>query len=128
MKMNVKRAKLVAAAVVAIAVLAVAYYYLTGGFGGTPAGPGKYDELARCLTDKGAVLYGLATCPHCIEQKELFGSSFQYVTYVECSQQQALCTAKGVQFVPAWEIDGAIEVGVKPLATLAQEAGCPVPA
>ena len=44
----------------------------------------RYDNFARCLAEKKAVMYGLYWCEHCAEQKELFGASFQYVPYVEC--------------------------------------------
>jgi len=125
MKIQAKYLKLAAVAAMAIVALYFIGSYITGGFGAVQPGEGgKYDKLAKCLTDKGIVMYGLSTCPHCLEQKELFGDSFKYVTYVECSEQQSLCTAKGVQYVPAWEIDGKIEVGTKPLDELARIAGC----
>ena len=44
----------------------------------------KYDSFAKCLATKQAKMYGLYWCPHCIEQKEMFGEAFQYVPYVEC--------------------------------------------
>src|ERR1700756_4791741 len=44
----------------------------------------RYDDFARCISAKGAKMYGAFWCPHCEEQKEQFGSSFQYVNYVEC--------------------------------------------
>ncbi len=44
----------------------------------------KYDAFAQCLATKQAKMYGLYWCPHCIEQKEMFGESFHYVPYVEC--------------------------------------------
>lgn len=126
MKISAKYLKLAAVAAVAIVALYFVGSYLTGSFGIAQPSTGKYDELAKCLTGKGIVMYGLETCPHCLEQKELFGDSFKYVTYVECSEQQSLCTAKGVQYVPAWEINGKIEVGVKPLDELARVAGCEI--
>ncbi len=33
----------------------------------------KYDKFAQCLATKQAKMYGLYWCPHCIEQKEMFG-------------------------------------------------------
>ena len=30
-------------------------------------------------------MYGLYWCPHCIEQKQMFGEAFHYVPYVECA-------------------------------------------
>ena len=29
-------------------------------------------------------MYGAWWCPHCVEQKEKFAASFEYVPYVEC--------------------------------------------
>jgi hypothetical protein len=53
----------------------------------------KYDTFAKCLTAHGAKMYGLYWCPHCIEQKKMFGESFRYVDYVECAVK-GLCPAK----------------------------------
>ena len=47
--------------------------------------PGKYDDFAVCLKDKGATFYGAFWCPHCQAQKELFGRSEKLLPYVECS-------------------------------------------
>ena len=33
----------------------------------------RYDGFAKCLATKQAKMYGLYWCPHCIEQKEMFG-------------------------------------------------------
>ena len=44
----------------------------------------KYDAFAKCLATKQTTMYGLYWCPHCIEQKEMFGDAFHYVPYVEC--------------------------------------------
>lgn len=62
------------------------------------------DEFAKCLTDKDFVMYGAVWCSHCKEQKNMFGSSFQYINYVECPDNINLCKEKGVDGVPAWEI------------------------
>src|SRR5271154_1875582 len=44
----------------------------------------KHDAFARCLKDRGVKMYGAYWCPHCVEQKEKFEASFEYVPYVEC--------------------------------------------
>jgi len=123
MKFKRKHLTAFAAALVLIAIGYMTWNYYSGSTV-TPPGPGQYDAFAKCLTQKGAAMYGLKTCSHCADQKAMFGNSFQYVTYVECSEQQALCNAKGVTAVPSWEINGKIEVGVKPLADLSTEIGC----
>lgn len=85
--------------------------------------------LASYLTAKGARLYTAYWCPHCHEQKELFGrEAAAKLTVVECApdgrnSQKALCDAKGIEGYPAWEIDGQIDTGVKPLGRLAELSG-----
>jgi len=70
--------------------------------------PGRYDELATCLKEKGANFYGAFWCPHCLEQKQLFGrKSAKLLPYVECSTQNGkaqlqVCTDKEIQGYPTW--------------------------
>src|SRR5437868_2410638 len=67
----------------------------------------RYDSFAKCLASKQAKMYGLYWCPHCIEQKEKFGKSFQYVPYVECAvkgsrDMVAECKTAGAKYFPSW--------------------------
>jgi uncharacterized membrane protein/glutaredoxin len=85
--------------------------------------------LADHLTRIGAVMYTAYWCPHCHEQKELFGKeAAARLKIVECApdghnSQKALCDAKKVQGFPTWEINGTVDSGVKPLARLAELSG-----
>jgi len=96
-------------------------------------GPGKYDDFARCLTEKGMVEYGAYWCPNCAEQKRMFGKSFKYVNYVECDARgkngnPGLCDAKGVTGYPTWiTAEGEELRGVQQLETLARISGCGLP-
>ncbi len=92
------------------------------------------DRFAKCLTDKGAAMYGVFWCDHCHEQKELFGDSFKYVKYVECVTQDAPrtlipeCKAQGIKHTPTWIFgDGSRLEGTQSLATLASKTGCTAP-
>ena len=38
--------------------------------------PSIYDGFAQCVSDSGARMWGAWWCPHCENQKELFGNSF----------------------------------------------------
>jgi len=95
--------------------------------------PGKYDALAKCLKDKGAVFYGASWCPHCIEQKAEFGSSAHLLPYVECStpdgkSQMQICADHKIMGYPAWRFaDGSEVTGAQSLDTLAQKTGCTLP-
>jgi len=85
--------------------------------------------LADQLTKKGAVIYTAYWCPHCHEQKELFGKqATAKLNVVECApdgrnSQKALCDAKKIEGYPSWEIKGVITSGVKPLEKLADTSG-----
>jgi len=94
--------------------------------------PGPYDSFSQCLTEKGVTMYGAYWCPHCANQKKLFGSSFKYVTYVECDSkgpdaQPELCQQKGIESYPTWEINGQMQSGEIPLPVLAEKSGCVLP-
>jgi protein-disulfide isomerase len=87
---------------------------------------GTYDDFAKCLASKGVVMYGSRTCSHCNSQKKLFGDSFKYVTYVECSEQVELCQQNGISGVPTWVIDGEKYPGEQSIERLSQLTGCEV--
>jgi uncharacterized membrane protein len=94
--------------------------------------------LARHLKQTGAKMYGAYWCPHCCEQKELFGKeAMKEFTYVECAEggkdaQVEACkaiapeiekqTGKGFGF-PTWEINGKFYAGRQTLEELAQNSG-----
>jgi hypothetical protein len=81
-------------------------------------------KLAQCLTENGAVMYGAYWCGACKSQKAVFGDDFQYINYVECTEDQAACVAAGVDRYPTWNINGQNSPGVKDLGTLAELVGC----
>lgn len=82
--------------------------------------------LAKHLTSVGAKKYGAFWCPHCYEQKQLFGKkAFKEVNYVECAQegkdpQPQACTVAGIKSFPTWEIDGKLYPGVQSPQELAK--------
>jgi thiol-disulfide isomerase/thioredoxin len=83
------------------------------------------DEFAQCLKEKGVVMYGAYWCSHCKAEKELFGSSFKYMNYVECTENTKLCTDEGVKVYPTWKFNGGKTVeGELDLEALASETGC----
>src|ERR1700704_1177914 len=56
---------------------------------------GRLDTFAQCLSSKGVKMYGAYWCPHCEEQKELFGSSFDHGLYIECGIKGSRAEQKG---------------------------------
>lgn len=89
----------------------------------------KKDALAKCLTDAGAKMYGADWCPHCKNQKNEFGSSFQYISYVECdpggpNANPKACEDAGIRGYPTWIIGGLKYEGEQDLVTLSKISGC----
>lgn len=86
--------------------------------------PGKYDEFAQCLTEKGTVMYGTDWCHYCQAQKKLFGRSFEFIDYKNCDFNKIACDEAGVEGYPTWEINNTNYAGVQPLDKLAGLTGC----
>jgi hypothetical protein len=93
----------------------------------------RLDAFAQCLAGKQAKMYGLYWCTHCAEQKEIFGSSFQYIPYIECGirgsrGEEAGCLQAGVKHFPTWEFrNGERMEGALPLQLLSEKTGCRLP-
>lgn len=85
----------------------------------------QLDQLAKCLNQNGAVMYGAYWCPHCQNQKKLFGNAFKYVNYIECAENPGKCSAAGIQEFPTWVFPaGDRLVGEQTLETLAEKSQC----
>lgn len=91
-----------------------------------PATAGNLDAFAQCLAEKGVTMYGAAWCPHCQNQKKLFGSSFKFVPYVECPNVPQLCLNKGVSGYPTWIIGDTKLEGEQTLQKLSSISSCPL--
>ncbi|MFH0943235.1 MAG: thioredoxin domain-containing protein [Candidatus Beckwithbacteria bacterium] len=95
-----------------------------------PETAGQYNNLAKCLAEKKAVMYGAYWCSHCQAVKKEFGQSWQYIKYVECSvtgsQEQApACKEAGIKSYPTWVLsDGERLEGQVKITDLANKSGC----
>lgn len=79
-------------------------------------------------------MYGAYWCPHCLNQKEMFGKlGFAEINYVECDPRGSdakpkLCLDKGVDSYPRWIFsDDSQFEGEVPLEKLAEKTGCKLP-
>ena len=89
---------------------------------------GNLDEFAKCLAEKELTMYGADWCPHCQNEKNNFGESFQYVPYVECPDEPQLCIEKGIEDYPTWLLpDGTKFVGEQGLQKLSEISNCILP-
>lgn len=86
-------------------------------------------ELAKYLSTVGATMYGAYWCPHCHDQKQLFGQeAFKLVDYVECDPdgvdpKPEVCRSKEITGYPTWEVNGQLYPGQQALSDLAEYSG-----
>lgn len=97
-----------------------------------PKGPGKYDSFADCLTEQGVKMYGAYWCPHCANQKRMFGGSWERVTYVECAiegskVQTEICQKEDIKSYPTWDFGFERITGELSFQQLAEKTGCALP-
>lgn len=96
----------------------------------TKSGPAEI-ELAKHLTKIGAKEYGAYWCPHCHEQKQLFGKeASNLLNYIECDAKGVngrpdLCQAAGIEGFPSWQINGKLYTGTQSLENLSKISGYP---
>ena len=83
--------------------------------------------LARHLKEIGAKEYIAWWCPHCHEQKLLFGKeAYQEVPHTDCAPAdnpnnvKPECQTAGIQSYPTWKIKGKTYTGAKSLEELAK--------
>jgi uncharacterized membrane protein len=68
--------------------------------------------LAVHLADSGVKMYGADWCPHCQQQKDMFGGAARRLPYIECSMgrqgtpQTTECRNARITTYPTWEING----------------------
>ncbi|MBI2449043.1 hypothetical protein HYV49_01980 [Candidatus Pacearchaeota archaeon] len=86
--------------------------------------PGDYDAFAKCLAEKGAVVYGNDFCQYTAKQLNFFGNSKQYLNYVKCSENKELCDRKGIGVTPTWEINNEFYPQVQTFERLSAISGC----
>jgi uncharacterized membrane protein len=86
-------------------------------------------ELAKHLTKIGAKEYVAWWCPHCHEQKQLFGKeAYKEINKIDCDPQGKdanpdLCKAAKIPGFPTWEIKGKQYPNVQSLQKLADISG-----
>jgi thiol-disulfide isomerase/thioredoxin len=104
----------------------------------TPGKPGELDAFATCIKDSGAKFYGAFWCPHCQNQKALFGRSAKLLPYIECStpdgkSQLSVCKDLDIKTYPTWYFASStattteIITGEITLEGLAMKTSCVLP-
>lgn len=98
---------------VAVAIIAFLHLNYVGLVGKPPAVEDPtLRALAVHLAQSGAKMYGAEWCPHCQDQKAMFGPAAKRLPYIECSLgrqgagQTAECRQAGITTYPTWDIGG----------------------
>ena len=83
------------------------------------------ESFAKCLKEKEITMYGAEWCPHCQNEKKVFGNDFKYIPYVECPDNPRVCINAGIEGYPTWILkDGKKLVGEQGLEKLSEATGC----
>lgn len=115
-----------------VAVVIALHLHYAGVWGKTvaPEEP-KVRALAEHLAKSNAKFYGAYWCPHCEDQKLMFGASANRLPYIECSPQGTrgplakTCSDARIERFPTWIIGGDRREGVLTLTELARYSAFP---
>ena len=83
-------------------------------------------NFAKFLNENNIVMYSAYWCPHCNDQKQLFGKeAVEELIIVECAKDgkdnnYKLCQEKEIEGFPSWEINNQILSGTMSLNDLAE--------
>jgi hypothetical protein len=114
---SIKKYVLTGIILLSIILLAAAFYIKS-------QKPSRFDDFARCLSEKKVIIYGNDACQYTIKQRNLFENAQKYLTYVKCADNKELCDSKGVKITPTWEINGKMYEGVQTFEMLSDLSGC----
>ncbi len=80
--------------------------------------PGPYEAFAKCLTEKGAKVYGADFCKYTAEQIGMFGKSYKYLDYHDYTART------DIKITPTWIIGEEKYERVQSFEKLAELTGC----
>jgi hypothetical protein len=88
----------------------------------------KISETMECLADEGVKIYGADWCGYTQSFVETLGG-FEVASpiYVECTEEEELCSQEGVTGYPTTKIDGESYSGPRTFEGLEEATGCEAP-
>lgn len=86
----------------------------------------KEGTLAKCLAEKGAIMYGTSWCVHCKAQKKAFKTeSKEFLPFIDCDKEKGICSKAEIKGYPTWKFaDNSELVGNRSLEELAKKTSC----
>ncbi len=78
-------------------------------------------EVVKCIGEN-SVLYIQLGCPHCEDQKEMFGENKKYLNIVDCFYEREKCS--GIGSIPTWVIHGEKYERIQSVEKLKELTGC----
>jgi len=89
----------------------------------------KLKTFSSCLAEKGLVIYGANWCGWTkrLVVETLGGFDVASDVYVECTEEEELCSQEGIQGYPTIKINGELYSGERTLEALGKATGCVVP-
>jgi len=88
--------------------------------------PRELASFVDCLAEEGFVIYGAEWCPHCTNLVNMFGGyEITGPIYVECPENEELCTEKGITGYPTILVNDSPYQGQRTLEGFAEATGCP---
>lgn len=110
---------------VVLAIMIALFFIIRPAVTGKSFEDSQIEKFAQCLTNAGIVMYGTEWCPHCQNQKKLFGkAAFKNINYVDCDFNKETCAIQGVQGYPTWKINGSSYPGEQSFERLSELTGC----
>jgi len=109
--------------IILISIISVVFLLIFGGIGFSYVNskkPGPLDDFAKCLTEKGAVMYGASWCQYTQGQKAMFGNSMRFINYKDFTKNPE------VTITPTWFFEGEKYENAQSIDKLSTITGCTV--
>ncbi len=118
-KRSIRKNKLIKKSTIFSAIFIVLFSIIGYSIYSNSKSPGQYDNFAKCLTEKGAVMYGaIGWCKYTKEQAAMFGKSFKYLNYKDYKERS------DIRITPTWIVNGEKLERVQSFDRLSSLTGC----
>ena len=82
--------------------------------------PAPLDDFAKCLSEKGAIMYGATACQYTHAQQGMFGNSMRFIDSRDFTEDS------NIKITPTWLINGKYYENVQTFNRLAQLTDCKI--